>query len=180
MTAEHCACLCTGHASCLNAHRLLDRSESSLCSRRLSERLAYLVSLLPRLCKQKAWCEMISEWEKLEALSKDELIIELMKERTAHRELNRALRSLIELDYPSDKVLPIYSDDDDPDYGYASKDWLSKIATYAYHNSTDRDSFSFSDLRSYGLSDDMADAAYLLLRQKGVIDDNSRDLNEWF
>ena len=123
--------------------------------------------------------EMESEWEQLEKLSKDDLIIELMKERTAHLELNRALRSLIDLDYPSDKTLPVYSDDDDPDYGCTSKDWISKIAEYAYRNSADKDSFSYSDLRSYGLSDDMADAAYHLLRQKGIIADSSRDMKGW-
>ncbi len=123
---------------------------------------------------------MINEWKELESLSKDDLIIELMKERTAHRELNRALRSLIELDYPSDKVLPVYSDDDDSDYGCTSDDWIPKIAEYAFLHSIDKESFSYSDLRSYGLSDDMADAAYRYLRQKGFIDDSSRDLKGWF
>ena len=33
---------------------------------------------------------MTNEWEELKRLSKEELIIELVRERTAHRELDRA------------------------------------------------------------------------------------------
>ena len=60
-----------------------------------------------------------SEWEELEKLSKDELIIELVKERTAHRLLDCGIRGLIEVDYPADHRLPVFADDEGPEEGGA-------------------------------------------------------------
>ncbi len=151
MTAEHCACLCTGHASCLNAHRLLDRSESSLCSRRLSERLAYLVSLLPRLCKQKAWCEMISEWEKLETLSKDYIIIELMHWKTLYSILRNDQDDSCSM--PEIERADSGSEFEDFNPGEVTSDsWAEKIALYAIARSEGPE-FWPCDLRGYGLTD---------------------------
>lgn len=123
---------------------------------------------------------MVSEWEELEKLTKEELIIELMKERTSHRELERSIRGLIDVDYPADKTLPVFADMDEPGLGSASEDWLYRIAMYAYDKSADKDRFSYNDLEDYGLSSDMAEEAYRLLRVKGIITDDSKDLQGWF
>ena len=114
---------------------------------------------------------MASEWEELEKLSKEELIIELVRERTAHRELDRALRGLIEVDYPADRKLPIFNDEcvDSID-----DQWISSIANYA----ADRDGvdgFTPYSLESYGLSEDDSRKGYAMLRLKGRIIDDRYD-----
>lgn len=115
---------------------------------------------------------MASEWEELEKLTKEELIIELVKERTAHRELDRELRGLIEVDYPADRKLPVFDDDGQPDD--VCDEWVAAIADYA----ADRDGtdgFTPYTLESYGLSEDDSRKGYALLRNKGRITDDRYD-----
>ena len=118
---------------------------------------------------------MASEWEELEKLTKEELIIELVRERTAHRELDRALRGLIEVDYPADRKLPVFDDDGQPDD--VCDEWVVAIADYA----ADRDGtdgFTPYTLESYGLSEDDSRKGYMLLRRKGRITDDRYDEEE--
>ena len=123
---------------------------------------------------------MASEWEELERLSKEELIIELVKERTAHRELDRSIRGLIEVDYPADRKLPVFADDEDTSLKETTDDWAYKVARYAYEHAEDRDDFSHYDLDAYGLDEDQAEAAYRRLREDGTITNDRHDLEGWF
>ena len=123
---------------------------------------------------------MASEWEELEKLSKEELIIELVKERTAHRELDRALRGLIEVDYPADRKLPIFADDEDESVKQTTDDWAYEIAKYAFECAKDKDDFSYFDLEAYGLDEDQAEEAYRKLRMDGIITSDKHDLQGWF
>ena len=123
---------------------------------------------------------MASEWEELEKLSKEELIIELVKERTAHRELDRALRGLIEFDYPADRKLPVFADDEDESIKQTTEDWAYRIAKYAYECAEDKDDFSHYDLDTYGLDENQAEEAYRKLRMDGTITSDKNDLQGWF
>lgn len=123
---------------------------------------------------------MASEWEELEKLSKEEIIIELVKERTAHRELDRALRGLVEVDYPADRKLPVFADDEDGSFRETTDDWAYRIAKYAYEHAADRDDFSHYDLDAYGLDEDQAEEAYRRLRMDGTIASDRNDLQGWF
>ena len=100
---------------------------------------------------------MTNEWEELKKLSKEELIIELVRERTAHRELDRALRGLIEVDFPADRKLPIFYDESTD---FIDDQWISSIA---------------DSLESYGLSEDDSRKGYAMLRRKGRITDDRYD-----
>ena len=122
--------------------------------------------------------EMESEWERLEKLSKDELIIELVKERTARRNVDRALRSITDVEYPVDRRYSVYGEDYDSNYEAASDDWAYKIAFYAFKHS-DGD-FSPYDLESYGLDSDQSMEAYRKLRVNGIVSDTSYDQDGWF
>ncbi len=123
---------------------------------------------------------MASEWEELEKLSKEELIIELVKERTAHREFDRALRGLIEVDYPADRKLPVFVDDEDESLKQTTDDWAYRVAKYAYERAKDKDDFSHYDLDAYGLDEDQAEEAYRKLRMDGTITSDKNDLQGWF
>lgn len=68
-----------------------------------------------------------SEWEELEALTKDELIIELVKERTARRLINRSLRWMIDLDHPIDGE-PSF---EGPIGAKPPREWVLKIIGHA-------------------------------------------------
>ena len=73
---------------------------------------------------------MASEWEELERLSKDELIIELVKARRAMRNICLVLKELSE--EPSDA-------------------WFEKIVEYARSNLAEGDYLDSSDLEMYGV-----------------------------
>lgn len=104
---------------------------------------------------------MASEWEELEKLSKDELIIELVKERYAHRNINKALRMLIDYDYPVEGEIPCEVDADDWSCpGYPTTDeWAERIVDYARKHRKGQ-SFDASDTSEYGLSWDQADEIF--------------------
>ena len=121
---------------------------------------------------------MESEWEKLEKLSKDELIIELVKERTARRNVDRALLSLTDVEYPVDRRFSVYGEDYDSNYEIASDDWAFRIACYAFKHSNG--DFSPYDLEDYGLDSDQSLEAYRKLRVTGIVSDTSYDQDGWF
>ncbi len=122
--------------------------------------------------------EMVSEWEELEKLSKDDLIIELVKERTARRNVDRVLRSVVDVEYPVSRRFSVFGEDYDSNYETTSDDWAYKIAYYAFMHS-DGD-FSPYDLEEYGLESDQSLEAYRKLRVNGVVTDSSYDQDGWF
>lgn len=88
--------------------------------------------------------EMESEWEKLEKLSKDELIIELVRSRWQMRNLQKVIEDL-------SKNLGgycLYEPGQKP-----SKDWVKKIAEYAFRNGPE-------NLCEWGVDEDTADAMF--------------------
>ena len=125
---------------------------------------------------------MASEWEELEKLTKEELIIELVKERTARRRVNRRLRMLIDVDYPVDGEAPVAWDDGDDGYPQVgsgtSEAWMRRIALYAL--GVMGEELSPYDLGAYGLTDDASEEAYLMLRKDGTITSDRNDIAGWF
>ncbi|WP_400225392.1 hypothetical protein [Methanomethylophilus alvi] len=91
---------------------------------------------------------MASEWEELEKLSKDELIIELVKSRRAMRNMCRLLDE-ISKDGASHYL---YDRGENP-----SEEWLSKIVSYAESKLDDGDHLDGSDLERYGVDSETAD-----------------------
>ena len=123
---------------------------------------------------------MASEWEELEKLTKEELIIELVRERNLRRETNRAIRWVVDLDYPEDRRLPVYADDEDVSLRATTDEWAFRIAKRAYESAADREDFSYHDLETYGLNTDQAEEAYRRLRIEGIIESDRNDLEGWF
>ena len=85
---------------------------------------------------------MASEWEELERLSKDELIIELVKARRAMRNICLVLKELSE-DGASHFM---YDTGEKP-----SDAWFEKIVSYAESKLDDDDGLDGSDLERYGV-----------------------------
>ena len=123
---------------------------------------------------------MASEWEELEKLTKEELIIELVRERNLRREANRAIRWVVDLDYPEDRRLPVYANDEDVSLRATTDEWAYRIAKRAYESAADREDFSYHDLETYGLNTDQAEEAYRRLRVEGIIESDKNDLEGWF
>lgn len=124
--------------------------------------------------------EMVSEWEKLEKLSKDELIIELVKERHERRIIDYRLRSILELDYPVDRQIPVYCEEEDLSEGSTSDDWAYRVSLYAYEQWDDKDDFDPFCAMAYGLDEEQSVEAYRKMRVNGIITDSSNDLEGWF
>ena len=91
--------------------------------------------------------EMESEWEKLEKLSKDELIIELVKSRRAMRNMCNLLHEISE-DGASHYLYDIGEKPSD--------EWLSKIVAYAESKLESDDELDGSDLERYGVDSETA------------------------
>lgn len=88
--------------------------------------------------------EMESEWEKLEKLSKDELIIELVRSRWQMRNLQKVIEDL-------SKNLGsycLYEPGQKP-----SDEWAEKIAEYVFRNGP-------GNLCEWGVDEDTADAKF--------------------
>lgn len=119
---------------------------------------------------------MASEWEELEKLTKEELIIELVKERTAHRELCRNMRMLIESDYPADDERYFIEGESDDEWpGHRTTDeWARRIILYAKAHSDDPE-FGYTDAIDYGLLDDQAVEVFGRLAEEGLLDWYSAD-----
>lgn len=95
---------------------------------------------------------MASEWEELEKLSKDELIIELVKERHARREMNRSLRMMIDWDYKieGERSCEVEPDESIDSGSNTTDEWAKKILRYAKAHLKPED-YSF-DEAEYGKS----------------------------
>ena len=118
---------------------------------------------------------MASEWEDLEKLTKEELIIELVKERTAHRELCRGMRELIGTHPADDEGFFIEGEGEEDWPGKRTTDgWAEKIILYAKKESGDPE-FDPSDAMDYGLNGSQADEAFGRLAGKGIVDWPSDD-----
>lgn len=91
---------------------------------------------------------MASEWEELEKLSKDELIIELVKSRRAMRNMCSLLSEISE-DGASHYL---YDQGEKP-----PEKWLSKIVSYAESKLDDGDQLNGADLELYGIDGETAD-----------------------
>ncbi len=90
---------------------------------------------------------MGSEWEELEKLSKDELIIELVKSRRAMRNMCCVLNELSGTGASSFMY----------DKGQKPSDaWLEKIAAYAESRLGKDETLDSSDLEIYGIDSDTA------------------------
>ena len=92
--------------------------------------------------------KIASEWEELEKLSKDELIIELVKSRRAMRNICKLLEE-VSGDGASHFM---YDCGDTP-----SEAWLSRIVTYARMNLEPGEELDGSDLERYGVDSETAD-----------------------
>ncbi len=119
---------------------------------------------------------MVSEWEELEKMSKEDLIIELVKERTAHRELCRGLRMIIEHDHPADDENYYIEGDGKDDWpGHRTTDeWARRIVLYAKSRSDDPE-FGYTDVMDYGLLGDQAYDMFEELVDEGILDWDSGD-----
>ncbi len=91
---------------------------------------------------------MASEWEELEKLSKDDLIIELVKTRRAMRNMCSVLQE-ISGDGASHFL---YDTGEKP-----SDEWLSKIVAHAVSHLKPGDELDGSDLERYGVDSETAD-----------------------
>lgn len=106
---------------------------------------------------------MASEWEDLEKLSKDELIIELVRART-----------LLRLDTENDPDNPDYVDN--PANGErTTEDWARKIVMYAYDHHEIPDDFDYPDVYDYGLHGAQAEEIFEKLVAEGRIERSTAD-----
>ena len=88
-----------------------------------------------------------SEWEELEKLSKDELIIELVRQRWLYKDLRLQLR---------------YMSEEEGQYAGApgqvpSKEWQRKIADYVFPNVKDG---GYEDLMTWGVDEEVGEALF--------------------
>lgn len=122
-----------------------------------------------------------SEWEELGNLSKDELIIELVKERYIRRQIDRSIRIVLDVDYPAEHPIPVFTEDMGDDGRYAAPDdWAYRIASYAYEHCNDKSEFTPYSAMDYGLDEERSIEAYRMLRVNGIVTDDSKDLRGWF
>lgn len=108
--------------------------------------------------------EMVSEWEELEKLSKDDLIIELVRWKN--------LYGILREDQPADCVYPymepMHMGEGDAfvDGQITSDAWAEKIALYAIGRPKDGKFYS-CDLMDYGLTNDQSFAVCEKLFREG-------------
>ena len=90
---------------------------------------------------------MVTEWEELEKLSKDELIIELVRQRWLYKDLKMVLRDL------------------SGDFGYhagapgqiPSKEWQKKIAEYVFPKVEEG---RYEDLQEWGVDEKVGEKLF--------------------
>ena len=120
---------------------------------------------------------MASEWEELEKLTKEELIIELVKERTAHRDFMTSFQRLM-FEHPIDRVPPyVVETDADEELHEGQRttgEWARRIALYAKKHSDDPE-FGYTDMFDYGINHDQADEVFDELAGEGALDWDSAD-----
>ncbi|MCQ2078533.1 MAG: hypothetical protein MJZ38_00520 [archaeon] len=88
---------------------------------------------------------MASEWEKLEKLSKDELIIELVKARWEKRNLQKVLLDLA----GNMGSYSLFAEG-----GVPSKEWQEKIAKYVFIDD------NYHNLQEWGVDEETSDRLY--------------------
>lgn len=113
-------------------------------------------ALMPNHKRKGGEKRMASEWEELEKLTKDELIIELIKERNIHRRINRAVRLVVDFDYPEDRRLPVY-DDEGSELQTTTDEWARKVIAYATKKTNDPEYTDVEICMLYGLDSDQYD-----------------------
>ncbi len=108
---------------------------------------------------------MASEWEELEKLSKEELIIELVRMRN--------LYGMLREDRDKDNPLIPYMErkhtgegENYVDGEETTDEWAERIALYGAMHPKD-DVFSYCDLMDYGLTDDQAYSVCKTLLEEG-------------
>jgi len=108
-----------------------------------------------------------SEWEKLEKLTKDELIIELVKERRQRLELLLEIRSIAD-----NQWFPVSGcrDGQKPPDG-----WARKIALYAAKTTPADDQLHDCDLQRYGMTEESSESVFAELCKEGLLDWPSYD-----
>lgn len=87
---------------------------------------------------------MVSEWERLESLSKEDIIIEFVK-------------TMIE---PDDPV----------NYERTTDEWARRIALHAFAAYDRDDGFAYEDICDYGLNEDQAERVFDELVSEGKFD----------
>lgn len=103
---------------------------------------------------------MSSEWDQLMELSKEELVIELVKARRDMRNLRNVLSELSETGGSSF----MYDVGSDP-----SEEWLDTIAAYAEARLEPGDRLCEADLEMYGVSEDVANRYIDFLRSQDCL-----------
>ena len=92
---------------------------------------------------------MTSEWEELEKLSKDELIIELVRQRWLYRDLKLLLRHISE---------------EEGEYAGAPgqvppREWQTKIAEYVFPT-VEEGEYAYEDLTTWGVDEEVGEALF--------------------
>ena len=122
--------------------------------------------------------EMASEWEELEKLTKEELIIELVKERTAHRDFLYAFQMLT-YEHPIDRVPPYIVETEEDDALHEGQrttdEWARRIALYAKSKSEDPEEYGYTDMFDYGINHDQADEVFDKMAEEGILDWDTAD-----
>lgn len=117
---------------------------------------------------------MASEWEELEKLTKEELIIELVKERNVHRRMCREMRSIVDIDYPEDRRLPVY-EGEGSDSETTSDEWARRIILVALAQSSDPSYFDVEVVTRYGLDFEQFDKVYAEMSAEGIVPEATWD-----
>lgn len=117
---------------------------------------------------------MASEWEELEKLTKEELIIELVKERNVHRRMCREMRSIVDIDYPEDRRLPVY-EGEGSDSETTSDEWARRIILVALAQSSDPSYFDVEVVTRYGLDSEQFDKVYAEMSAEGIVPEATWD-----
>lgn len=101
---------------------------------------------------------MASEWEELEKLSKEELIIELVKARRDMRNIRNVLADLSETGASEF----MFDEGSEP-----SEEWLHRIAKLAASRLDPDEALCAADLEMYGIDEKTADRYIESMRSKG-------------
>ena len=117
---------------------------------------------------------MASEWEELEKLTKEELIIELVKERNVHRRMCREMRSIVDIDYPEDRRLPVY-EGEGSDSETTSDEWARRIILVALAQSSDPSYFDVEVVTRFGLDSEQFDKVYAEMSAEGIVPEATWD-----
>lgn len=107
---------------------------------------------------------MASEWEELEKLSKEELIIELVRARTCYRGLRGECRKKNVHPWPEDLRYGTRTDTEDGER--TTHEWAERIALHGAMHPLDS-AFYWCDLENYGLDRHQAYEVCLELMRSG-------------